>query len=141
MTFGDSLHTLVSNPPLYGWNWTYILNPVGSGSGEVPQVALTMLKHDKDVAGYSGASFNDLQMDGHEVPFLLENDRAAVTPLVLSGHGFQKGNEVVLGAATMAQLHKRLGENVTISFGTPADAPVYIPPMPLRIVGTATFPP
>lgn len=40
----------------------------------------------------------------------------------------------------MAQLHKRLGENVTISFGTPADAPVDIPPTRLRIVGTATFP-
>ena len=29
LTFGSSLQTLVSNPPLYGWNWTYILNPVG----------------------------------------------------------------------------------------------------------------
>lgn len=140
LTFGDSLHTLVSNPPLYGWNWTYILNPIGSGGGDVPKVALTMLKHDKDVAAYSGASYNDLQMDGQEVPFLLENDGAPVTPPILTGHGFQGGNEVVLGAATMAQLHKHLGENVTISFGTPADAPVYIPATRLRIVGTATFP-
>jgi hypothetical protein len=140
LTFGDSLHTLVSNPPLYGWNWTYMLNPVGAGGGGVPQVALTMLKHDKDVAAYSGASFNNLQMDGQEVPFLLENDGATVTPPILTGHGFQGGNQVVLGAASMAQLHKHLGENVTISFGTPADAPVYIPPTRLRIVGTATFP-
>ena len=36
LTFGDSLHTLVSAPSLYGWNWTYALNPVGSGGGEVP---------------------------------------------------------------------------------------------------------
>ena len=49
-------------------------------------------------------------------------------------------NEVVLGAATMAQLHKRLGQNVTLSYGTPADAPIYLPPTRLRIVGTATFP-
>ena len=140
LTFGDSLHTLVSNPPLYGWNWTYTLNPVGSGGGEVPQVALALLKHDKDVAAYSGASYNDLEVDGQEVPFLLENVGAPVTPPVLTGHVFQRGNEVVLGAATMAQLHKRLGQTVTISFGTPADAPVDIPPTRLRIVGTATFP-
>ena len=140
LTFGDSLHTLVANPPLYGWNWTYTLNPVGSGGGEVPQVALAMLKHDKDVAAYSGASYNDLQVDGQEVPFLLENDGAPVTPPILTGHGFQGGNEVVLGAATMAQLHKHVGESVTISFGTPADAPVDVPPTRLRIVGTATFP-
>ena len=28
LTFGSSLQTLVSSPALYGWNWTYILNPV-----------------------------------------------------------------------------------------------------------------
>ena len=140
LTFGDSLHTLVANPPLYGWNWTYTLNPVGSGGGEVPQVALAMLKDDKDVAAYSGASYNDLQVDGQEVPFLLENDGASVTPPILTGHGFTGGNEIVLGAATMAQLHKHVGESVTISFGTPADAPVDVPPTRLRIVGTATFP-
>jgi hypothetical protein len=99
-----------------------------------------MLKHDKDVAAYSGASYNNLQVDGQEIPFLLENDGAPVTPPILTGHGFQGGKEIVLGAATMDQLHKSLGETVTVSFGTPADAPVYIPPTPFRIVGTATFP-
>ena len=28
----------------------------------------------------------------------------------------------------------------SLSYGTPADAPLYIPPTPLVIVGTATFP-
>jgi MacB-like periplasmic core domain/FtsX-like permease family len=140
LTFGNSLHTLISDPPLYGWNWSYILNPVGSGGGDVPQVALTMLRRDRDVAAYSGASFNDLQMDGEDVPFLLENDSATVTPPVLTGHGFQGANEVVVGAATLAQLHKHIGQDVTISYGAPADGPVYIPPRRLRIVGTATFP-
>ena len=91
----------------------------------MPQVALTMLKHDKDVAAYSGASFNNLEMDGQNVPFLLENDGATVAPPILSGHGVQGAHEVVLGAATMAQLHKRLGQDVTISFGAPADAPLH----------------
>ena len=99
-----------------------------------------MLKHDRDVAAYSGASFNNLQMDGQEVPFLLENNRATVEPPILSGHGLQGSREVVLGAATMAQLHKRIGQDVTISFGAPADGAYYIPPTRLRIVGTATFP-
>ena len=139
LTFGNSLQTLVSNPPLYGWNWTYILNPVGAGGGEVPQVALSMLKHDKDVAAFSGTSFNNLELDGQEVPFLMESDRAAVTPPILTGHGLGPGG-IVLGAATVAGLHKHLGQYVTISFGVPADAPVYIPPTRLRIVGTATLP-
>lgn len=40
----------------------------------------------------------------------------------------------------MAQLGKHLGDYVTITYGAPADAPVYVPPTRLRIVGTATFP-
>jgi hypothetical protein len=140
LTFGNSLQTLVSNPALYGWNWTYILNPVGAGDGNVPQVALSLLKHDRYVAAYSGASFNDAEVDGQNVPFLLENVHAPVAPPILSGRGLDAPRDVVLGAATMAELHKRLGQYVTLTYGTPADAPIYLPPIRLLIVGTATFP-
>ena len=40
----------------------------------------------------------------------------------------------------MAQLHKRLGDSVTFSYGIPEDAPIYVPPTRLVIVGTATMP-
>jgi FtsX-like permease family len=140
LTFSSSLQTLVSTPPLYGWNWTYTLNPVGAGGGDVPQVALSMLKHDRYVDGYAGASYNDLQMDGQEVPFLVESDGADVLPPILSGHAAHGPHQVVLGAATMAQLHKHVGQEVTISYGVPDDAPFYVPPTRLRIVGTATLP-
>ena len=140
LTFGNSLQTLVSNPPLYGWNWTYILNPVGPGGGNVPHVAFTMLKRDKDVAAYAGMSYNDILMDGQQVPFLIANENAAVTPPILTGHGVDGAHQVVLGAATMAQLHKRLGQYITVTYGAPANAPIWLPPTRLRIVGTATFP-
>ena len=140
LTFGSSLQTLVSTPSLYGWNWTYILNPVGAGGGDVPTVAFSMLKRDKDVAAYAGMSYNDLEMDGQEVPFLIANENAAVTPPILSGHGIDGAHQVVLGAATMAQLHKRLGQYVTVTYGAPVNAPIYLPPTRLLIVGTATFP-
>ena len=40
----------------------------------------------------------------------------------------------------MAVLHKHVGETVTASYGAPQDAPAYVPPTRLKIVGTATFP-
>ncbi len=140
LTFGSSLATLVANPPLYGWNWSYILNPIGSGNGNVPPIALTMLHHDKYVAAYTGADFFDVEIDGQGVPILQSNVASPVAPPILSGHGVQAAHQVVLGAATMAQLHKRLGQYVTTSYGSPKDAPLYVPPTRLRIVGTATFP-
>ena len=140
LTFGNSLQTLVARPALYGWNWTYILQPVGAGNGDVPKVALSLLKRDKYVAAYSGASFNEIEIDGQGVPFLVTNLHAPVAPPILSGHGVEAAHEIVLGAATMAQLGKHLGQYVTVSYGQPANAPVYVPPTKLMIVGTATFP-
>jgi hypothetical protein len=140
LTFGNSLQTLVSNPSLYGWNWSYILNPVGPSGGNVPHVAFTMLKRDRDVAAYAGMSYNDIVMDGQQVPFLIANENAAVTPPILTGHGVDSAHQVVLGAATMARFHKSLGQYITVTYGAPANAPIWLPPTRLRIVGTATFP-
>lgn len=140
VVFGSSLQTLVSSPALYGWNWSYTLNPIGSGGGNVPRIAFTMLHHDPYVAAYSGASYNDVEIDGLGVPFLIENAGAAVTPPILSGQSVTAAHQVVLGAATIAQLGKHVGDYVTLTYGTPADAPLYVPPTRLRIVGTATFP-
>jgi hypothetical protein len=140
ITFGSSLQTLVSSPALYGWNWSYTLNPVGSGGGNVPQIALSMLGRDPYVAAYSGASYNDVEIDGQAVPFLLENAGAAVAPPILSGQPLEAAHEIVLGASTLQQLGKHVGDSVTVVYGTPADAPIYLPPTRLRIVGTATFP-
>ena len=47
---------------------------------------------------------------------------------------------MVLGSATLAALHKKVGDTVMVSYGAPQDAPVYVPPSPMVIVGTATMP-
>jgi hypothetical protein len=136
LTFASGFSTLISRPPLYGWNWTYLLNP----SNDVPPKALTLLNHDPQVAKWSGADYTDLQIDGQELPILLQNPHAKVSPPILSGHGLETSGQIVLGAGTLNQLHKRIGDTVTISLGTKKNAPYYIPPTPLVIVGTATLP-
>jgi FtsX-like permease family len=140
VTFGSSLQTLVTHPALYGWNWTYMLNQVGSGGGNVPPQAFTLLAHDRDVAAYTGISYTDATLNGQILPFLFGRAGADITPAMLSGHPVENKHEIVLGAATMAQLHKRLGDTVVASYGAPKDAPIYVPPTRLVIVGTATMP-
>ncbi len=135
LTFGSGLTTLVSHPPLYGWNWNYSLE-----GGPVPPQALSLLGHDRLVAAWSGVSFANAQIDGQIVPIIITGIHAQVTAPILSGHPPTADNQIVLGAATLAQLHKRFGDTVNVSYGAPDDAPVYIPPKPLVIVGTATLP-
>jgi hypothetical protein len=139
-TFGSGLQTLVSHPALYGWNWAYMLNP----SNNVPPQALALLNHDRSVAAWTGYNYQIVEMDGQSIPFLFEgaggHEATPISPPILSGHEVEQKDQIVLGASTLAQLHKRLGETVTVTYGNPKNAPAYVPPTHLLIVGTATFP-
>jgi hypothetical protein len=137
LTFGNSLATLVSHPPLYGWNWNYAIG--GDGSGVAPQ-AVRLLKSDPYVVAYSGDDFANAQIDGVTVPIILTTYHASVTAPILSGHEVDAPGQIVLGAATMKELHKKLGQRVTVTYGTKKDAPVYVPATSMKIVGTATLP-
>jgi hypothetical protein len=137
LTFASSLHTLVSHPALYGWNWDYALDP----SNDVPPAAMRLLDHDPDVAASSGFDYNNVEIDDQTVPVLMaRSPDEVVSPPILSGHGLEAPDQVVVGAATLAVLHRNVGDKVFVSYGSRADAPIYIPPTPVVIVGTATFP-
>ncbi len=135
LTFASGLSNLVSRPPLYGWNWDYLLQPTSN----IPPKAVSLLNHDPKIMAWSGADYTDLEIDGQEVPILAENARAKVAPPILSGHGLDNQHQIVLGAGTLAMLHKHIGETVVVSLGT-KDAPAFIKPTALLIVGTATLP-
>ena len=132
VTFGASLNSLVSHPALYGWNWNYIL--YGGAGADIPQnQAGPLLRADHDVSATTGVYFGLYRLDGRDVPIIGAPPGAPVTPPLLSGHGFDTSDEVVLGPVTMAQLHKEVGDSVVLTTGLTASKT-------LRIVGTATLP-
>jgi hypothetical protein len=133
VTFGSSLNTLVSHPALYGWNWSYELS--ANGGGVLPGTKIAkLLGADHDVTGSSGIFFNVVRIDGQVgVPVIAEADHAAVAPPLLSGHAVETDHEIVLGAITLAQLHKQVGDTVSVANGI--DRTVQ-----LQIVGTVTMP-
>jgi hypothetical protein len=138
LTFASGLSTLESHPALYGWNWNYAIDSAGGNS--VPPAAARLLTHDPDVAAWAGYNFAGVEIDDQTVPVLLSQTHAGLNPPILSGHALDANNQIVLGAATLAALHKRVGDIVSVSYGSPKDSPVYVAPTPLRIVGTATLP-
>jgi hypothetical protein len=133
VTFGASLDTLVSHPALYGWNWTYALCSCGSTPYIPEQRAAALFDHDPAVAAWTGIYYGTVKIDGLTVPVIGASPNAPVGPPVLSGHGLQAAGQVVLGAATLAQLHEHVGDQVTLDTGTGRSSQ-------LRIVGTATLP-
>jgi hypothetical protein len=131
VTFSSSLDSLVSHPALYGWNWDYML---ASSGGDIPQRQVTtLLDHDRSIAQWSGIYTSTLQINGQNVPVLGESPSAAVAPPVLSGHGLESTGQVVLGAVTLAQLQKHLGDTVEVKSGTSVSTR-------LRVVGTMAMP-
>lgn len=138
LTFGSGLQALVSRPSLYGWNWDYAIQQAGSGS--IPTYPEPLLSRDRYVAAWSPYKFANAQVDGQTLPILLTDSGAKVAPAILQGHGVEAANQIVLGPTTLAQLHARIGGTVTVSYGAPKDAPVYLPPRRLLVVGTATLP-
>ena len=140
LTFGSGLQSLVSRPALYGWNFTYLLN----ASNTTPPKALTLLDHDSDVAAWDGYDYNIAEVDGQNIPFLFEDGHSPIkppiSPPILSGHAVDGNRQIVLGTATLARLHKHLGDTVQVSYGSPQNRHLYIPPRPYVVVGTATMP-
>ena len=136
LTFAGGLSALVSRPALYGWNWNYAL----ASSNEVPPKSLAVLENYSREVSWSGVNFADVQIDGVSEPVLISSANTAVNPPLLAGHEVRAANQVVLGPATMAALHKRLGQSVVISYGAKRDYPAYLPPTRATIVGTATLP-
>jgi hypothetical protein len=132
VTFGASLQTLVSHPALYGWNWTFALN-AGSPSYIATNRAGELLSHDPAVAAWTGIYFATARIDGQTVPVLGMSPHSPVAPPLLSGHGLETTGQVVLGSATLAQLHKRVGDAVTVQDSGSRT-------FRLRIAGTATLP-
>ena len=134
VTFGSSLTTLVNHPALYGWNWTYDMDG-GGGLGDVPgQAAAKLLDADPLVQSWTGVYYSSLELDGQNVPVLGTTPNAQVAPPLLSGHGLEASNQVVLGAATLRQLGKHIGDTVVERAPTTHR-------QTLTIVGTATLPP
>ena len=134
LTFGASLNTLVSHPNLYGWNWSYELD-TSEGGGYIPEhEAAQILERDPDVAAWTGVYFDSLRVAGQTIPIIGGTPNAPVGPPILSGHTLEARNQIVLGATTLAELHKRVGDTVEASYGTISKR------TRLRIVGTATMP-
>jgi FtsX-like permease family len=134
LTFGASLATLIAHPALYGWDFNYAIYAIDGYGPLPPSWTSGPLRHDPLVAASSGVYFGTVQVDGQTVPAMAAPTRAAVAPDPLSGTGLDHGDEIVLGPATLAALHKRIGQSVRVSEGA------LIPPVTLRIAGTAALP-
>lgn len=130
ITFGSSLRVLVGHPRLYGWNWDATLMDYGGYGTVDPQKAHRVLDADPDVVAWTGVFFGSGEVAGANIALLGVTPGASVHPPIVEGRSIESPDEIAIGASTLRQLGKHIGDSVVV--GTQ--------PRPLRIVGEVTFP-
>jgi hypothetical protein len=125
VTFGVSLRHLVHDPVQQGWNWDVLVGNPNSQSlaGDPRALALhadmsRMLSSNDNVDAFSGVALTDGTADGQPLDVAgIEPIKGSVLPLVVAGRVPQAPDEIVLGHDALAQLHKRIGQSVTLRTG------------------------
>jgi hypothetical protein len=157
--FGASLDGLVSHPDRYGWNWDVLIqnqagygafltsaNPASFHGGDGALDRLMASQH--GVSGWSTFGFTQLTIDGHTVPVPvlgLATHRGSVEPPTVAGRTLNASehyrlgtrpervpDQIELGATTMRQLGKHVGDTVMVTAGRAMRR--------LTVVGIVTLP-
>jgi putative ABC transport system permease protein len=140
VTFGVSLRHLVHDPLQQGWNWDVLVgNPnsqslAGDPRSESLHADMTrLLSNNRHVDAFSGLALSDGTADGRPIDLAgIESIRGSVFPLVVAGRVPRADDEIVLGRDALTQIHKRIGQTVTLRAGDNTAV--------MRIVGQALSP-
>ncbi len=134
VVFGTSLTGLISHPVRYGWNWNVLIQAEGGYGNWRPGAMSGLIDGQPAVAGWSDFAFSQLPFGGSTVvPVLgVQHIAGSVEPPTTSGQPFSGNNQIELGAVTMRQLGKHIGDTVMVGSKRYQ--------RPFTIVGTVTLP-
>jgi putative ABC transport system permease protein len=133
VVFSVSLANLTSHPVRFGWNWDVLIQAESGYGSFNPGTMGRLVGGRPDVAGWSELAFTQLPVDGRDVPVVgLRRHTGDVVPPTTSGRPLSGTGQVELGAETLAELGKKIGDTVTV--GSPPYA------RQVTIVGTVTLP-
>jgi ABC-type antimicrobial peptide transport system permease subunit len=134
LVFATNLDQLVATPARYGWEWTFraaVTN--NSSSAQQCNSSVTSLTKVRGVGAIAAVCYDGIQLGGRPViGWGFTPVRGSISPGIVAGRAPQAADEVALGALTLRELHKHVGDDV--QGRGPHGAAEY------RIVGEAVFP-
>jgi hypothetical protein len=115
VVFGASLTGLVTHPARYGWNWQILIQAEGGYGNFTPGVMNRLVGGQPSVAAWSSFGFSQLTIDGRVVPVLgVQRDRGSLEPPTSSGRPISGNGQIELGAVTLRELGKKVGDTVLV---------------------------
>jgi hypothetical protein len=129
--FAASMHRVVTDPHLTGWNW----DAFGIAS---PSVGARLLRDGTASQAISGSMFQ-VKVGSQEV-IGLGLDPGPAGPVMIAGRQPSEADEVALGPSTMRALHTRIGAHVAASFVEFPSGTLYPARAPMHVVGVVAVP-
>src|SRR5262249_41222542 len=130
--FGTSLQRVLDTPRLYGWTWD-----IKTGAPALPSIGnlvVPALKADDDIASAAAGTVVQLHVQDRRVDALaMTVVKGDLSPAMISGRAPRAAGELLVGKKTLRDIDAAIGDTVTIRIGDSV--------VPVRIVGTAVFPP
>ena len=113
--FGASLTGLITHPVRYGWNWQILIQAEGGYGNFSPGVMNRLVGRQPTVAAWSSFGFSQLTIGNRVVPALgLQRDRGSLEPPTTSGRAITDDGQIELGAVTLRQLGKKVGDTILV---------------------------
>ena len=115
VVFGTSLTGLTTHPERYGWSWDLLIQAEGGYGNFTSGVMNHLVGSQPGVAGWSSLAFSQLPINGRVVPVLgLQRHRGSVEPPTTSGRAITGNGQIELGAVTLRELGKKIGDTVLV---------------------------
>jgi putative ABC transport system permease protein len=128
--FGANLRQLTT-PARYGQTWDAEISNGGPGHFSTAATQRTLAR---DASGITFGTYDSLRLDGHVVPaYGLQPVQGNTVPVAVVGRPARDVHEIALGARTLHELHRSVGQTVTADTGNGGTET-------LRIVGETLLP-
>jgi ABC-type antimicrobial peptide transport system permease subunit len=136
LSFGASIHRLVSTPSLSGWNF----DAIASGEASHADSLGRALVAEKTASSYALGVVPDLRVGSIADVIAISFEPGSFGPSVIEGRRPEGPDEIALGSKTMRTLHTSIGKTVPV---TPVDSNTFAPlgsTVQMRIVGSVATP-
>ena len=131
LVFAANLDRLVTTPGQYGWRWDAILDTYDTGASAQ---LITAVRRDDDLSAVTVGTRGTATINGRVIPaFGLDRLRGDARPIVTEGRWPRTDDEIALGAQTLRDLDRSVGDTVS---GRDADGRT----VPLRIAAKTLLP-
>jgi hypothetical protein len=133
VVFAASLTGLISHPVRYGWNWNVLVQAEGGYGSFNPPIVDRVMHHQPAVRAWSEFAFTQMSVDGRMLPVMaIQRHVGTVEPPTVSGQPLHGPGQIELGAGTLAELGRKVGDTIKIG------APPYT--RTVRITGVVILP-